>query len=127
MAMRELILDSSHDITTTAYGDGQLCLSRFGDSDTALRAKQRVNCLLRTEEGEAFADAGYGVPWFSEILGLGTAHLDVATALIREKVEEMDCVEKVSKVKIEVPSGGRKLGGSVRFVACDGTNESGEF
>lgn len=126
--MRELILDSgTHDIKTTAYGDGQVCLARFGDSDTALRARQRVNCLLRTEEGEAFAEAGYGVPWFAEILGLGAAHLDVATAIIREKVEGLDCVDKVTKIKLEAKAGGRSVGGTVRFTATDGTSESGEF
>jgi hypothetical protein len=65
------------------------------------------------------------VPWFKRILGLPAQYLDVATAIIRDKLTALPTVKKVVKIVLDV--NGRKIGGSFRIQANDGSVTSGEF
>lgn len=127
--MLELQLNKeSHDIFLTAYKEtGKKYISRFANTDVKNRAGQRVLCMLKTEEGEAFTNENYGVPWFGKILGLSINHLDVATKILRDKVRALPCVQRVSSVNLELKKGERNVSGSVSFVATDGSEDSETF
>lgn len=121
--MNELLLSKENDI----YLDGDR-IARIGRSSprsVAASVRQAVLCMLRTEEGEAFADIEEGVPWFGRILGLEAAHLDVATKIIREKILAVGGVAEVVSLNLDVD--GRKVGGRFVVRCTDGETTEGNF
>jgi hypothetical protein len=121
--MNEFRLNSSHDLQLSGTHIARI---RKEDHDAYRTiAEQQCLCLLRCEEGESFVDYTHGVPWFKRILGLPAQYLDVATAIIRDKLTALPTVKKVVKIVLDV--NGRKIGGSFRVQANDGSVTSGEF
>lgn len=121
--MNELRLNSNHDLEL----DGSR-IARIVKADAdAYRneAEQQCLCLLRCEEGESFVDYTHGVPWFHRILGLPVQYLDVATAIIRQKLAELPTVKKVVQIALDVK--GRNVGGTFKVQAKDGNVTTGEF
>lgn len=121
--MNGLRLNANHDLELAGTH-----IARIQKDDTdAFRkeAEQQCLCLLRCEEGESFIDYTHGVPWFHRILGLPAQYLDVATSIIRTKLSQLPTVKKVVQVAIEVK--GRKMGGTFRVQANDGSVTTGEF
>ena len=122
-SMNELRLDSNHDIALSGTHIARILPS---DPDAARKeAEQQCLCLLRCEEGESFVDYTHGVPWFHRILGLPAQYLDVATAIIRQKLSQLPSVKKVVKISLEVK--GRNMGGKFKVQAKDGSVTTGEF
>ena len=121
--MNELRLNQNHDIELS----GNRIARIVKDDPDAFRkeSEQQCLCLLKCEEGESFVDYTHGVPWFNRILGLPVQYLDVATAIIRQKLSELPTVKKVVQVALEVK--GRNMGGKFRVQANDGSFTTGEF
>lgn len=121
--MNEFRLDSSHDLKL----DGtHIARIRKEEKDAyKTMAQQQCLCLLRCEEGESFVDYTHGVPWFKKILGMPVQYLDVATAIIREKLAALPTVKKVVQIALQVK--GRNIGGTFKVQANDGSVTSGEF
>lgn len=121
--MNELRLNNSHDIELS----GNRIARILKDDPDAFRngAEQQCLCYLRCEEGESFVDYTHGIPWFKRILGLPTQYLDVATSIIRQKLSELPKVKKVVKIVLSV--NGRKMGGTFKVQANDGSVTTGEF
>ena len=121
--MNEFRLDSSHDLEL----DGtHIARIRKEEKDSyKTMAQQQCLCLLRCEEGESFVDYTHGVPWFKKILGMPVQYLDVATAIIREKLAALPTVKKVVQIALQVK--GRNIGGTFKVQANDGSVTSGEF
>lgn len=121
--MNEFRLNSSHDLQLSGTHIARI---RKEDHDAyRTMAEQQCLCLLRCEEGESFVDYTHGVPWFKRILGLSAQYLDVATAIIRDKLTALPNVKKVVKIVLDV--NGRKIGGSFRVQANDGSVTTGDF
>ena len=121
--MNELRLDNNHDIALSGTHIARIIPS---DVDSYRKeAEQQCLCLLRCEEGESFVDYTHGVPWFKRILGLPAQYLDVATAIIRQKLSQLPTVKKVLKISLEVK--GRNMGGKFKVQAKDGSVTTGEF
>ena len=124
-SMNELRLDNNHDIALSGTHIARIMPS---DPDAARKeAEQQCLCLLRCEEGESFVDYTHGVPWFNRILGLPAQYLDVATAIIRQKLSQLPTVKKVVKISLEVKGGRRNMGGKFKVQAKDGSVTTGEF
>ena len=122
-SMNELRLDNNHDIALSGTHIARILPS---DVDSYRKeAEQQCLCLLRCEEGESFVDYTHGVPWFNRILGLPAQYLDVATAIIRQKLSQLPTVKKVVKIALEVK--GRNMGGKFKVQAQDGSVTTGEF
>ena len=122
-SMNELRLDNNHDIALSGTHIARILPS---DVDSYRKeAEQQCLCLLRCEEGESFVDYTHGVPWFNRILGLPAQYLDVATAIIRQKLSQLPTVKKVLKISLEVK--GRNMGGKFKVQAKDGSVTTGEF
>ena len=123
--MNELRLDNNHDIALSGTHIARIMPS---DPDAARKeAEQQCMCLLKCEEGESFVDYTHGVPWFHRILGLPAQYLDVATAIIRQKLSQLPTVKKVVKISLEVKGGRRNMGGKFKVQAKDGSVTTGEF
>ena len=123
--MNELRLDNNHDIALSGTHIARIIPS---DVDSYRKeAEQQCLCLLRCEEGESFVDYMHGVPWFKRILGLPAQHLDVATAIIRQKLSQLPTVKNVVKIALEVKGGRRNMGGKFKVQARDGSVTTGEF
>ena len=123
--MNELRLDNNHDISLSGTHIARILPS---DADSYRKeAEQQCLCLLRCEEGESFVDYTHGVPWFKRILGLPAQYLDVATAIIRQKLSQLPTVKKVVKIALEVKGGSRNMGGKFKVQARDGSVTTGEF
>lgn len=121
--MNEFRLNSSHDIQLSGTHIARI---RKEDHDAyKSMAQQQCLCLLRCEEGESFVDYTHGVPWFKKILGLPVQYLDVATAIIRDKLTALPTVKKVVKIVLDVK--GRNVGGTFKVQAKDGNVTTGEF
>lgn len=121
--MNELWLNSSHDLQLSGTHIARI---RKQDKDAYRKtAEQQCLCLLRCEEGESFVDYTHGVPWFKRILGLPVQYLDVATAIIRDKLSALPTVKKVVKIALDVK--GRNIGGTFSVQANDGSVTRGEF
>lgn len=121
--MNELRLNQNHDIELSGTRIARIVKD---DADACRKeAEQQCLCLLKCEEGESFVDYTHGVPWFHRILGLPVQYLDVATAIIRQKLSELPTVKKVVQVSLEVK--GRNMGGKFRVQAKDGSVTTGEF
>lgn len=121
--MNELRLNNSHDIELSG---NRIARILPGEPESFRKeAEQQCLCLLKCEEGESFVDYTHGVPWFNRILGLPAQYLDVATAIIRQKLSELPTVKKVVQVALEVK--GRNMGGKFRVQANDGSVTTGEF
>lgn len=128
--MNEHCLNESHDIELDASrvsvvgGVSYAPIKRImlSDSDkgscVAKKVKQSVLCFLKTMEGECFTDRTYGIPWFDKVLGTPVAFLDAVQAIFREKIEQLEDVEKV--VSVDLKSDGRNLTGSVRVQSKNG-------
>lgn len=124
-SMNELRLDNNHDIALSGTHIARILPS---DVDSYRNeAEQQCLCLLRCEEGESFVDYTHGVPWFKRILGLPAQYLDVATAIIRQKLSQLPTVKKVVKIALEVKGGSRNMGGKFKVQARDGSVTTGEF
>ena len=122
-SMNELRLDNNHDIALSGTHIARILPS---DVDSYRKeAEQQCLCLLRCEEGESFVDYTHGVPWFNRILGLPAQYLDVATAIIRQKLSQLPTVKKVLKISLEVKN--RNMGGKFKVQAKDGSVTTGEF
>lgn len=121
--MREMILNKSHDIQLT--GDGSSFARFNGIATMAQQVAQAAECLLRTEQGEAFTNGAHGCPWFSEILGLAPVHLDIAKRIIKRKLSAVPNVREVAAVTID--SDGRNITGSFKLICTDGSNAEGNF
>ena len=122
-SMNELRLDNNHDIALSGTHIARILPS---DVDSYRKeAEQQCLCLLRCEEGESFVDYTHGVPWFNRILGLPAQYLDVATAIIRQKLSQLPTVKKVLKISLEVK--GRNMGGKFKVQARDWSVTTGEF
>ena len=122
-SMNELRLDNNHDIALSGTHIARIMPS---DPDAARKeAEQQCMCLLKCEEGESFVEYTHGVPWFNRILGLPAQYLDVATAIIRQKLSQLPTVKKVVKIALEVK--GRNMGGKFKVQAQDGSVTTGEF
>lgn len=121
--MNELRLNNHHDIELS----GNRIARILKDDKDAFRkeSEQHCLCLLRCEEGESFVDYTHGVPWFHRILGLPAQFLDVATAIIRQKLSELPTVKNVVQIVLDVK--GRKIGGTFKVQARDGSSTTGEF
>ena len=116
-------LNNNHDIELSGNRIARIVKD---DADAYRKeAEQQCLCLLKCEEGESFVDYTHGVPWFNRILGLPAQYLDVATAIIRQKLSELPTVKKVVQVALEVK--GRNMGGKFRVQAKDGNVTTGEF
>ncbi len=118
--MNDMRLSTSHDI----YLDGDR-IARFpksGDRATAASVGQAALCMARTEEGEAFADPGEGIPWFRSILGLPESHLDVALRIVREKLEAVPGVSECVRLELEAMRGARSVSGSFTIRAGGATD-----
>lgn len=123
--MNELRLDNNHDIALSGTHIARILPS---DVDSYRKeAEQQCLCLLRCEEGESFVDYTHGVPWFKRILELPAQYLDVATAIIRQKLSQLPTVKKVVKIALEVKGGSRNMGGKFKVQARDGSVTTGEF
>lgn len=121
--MNELRLNSNHDLELDGNRIARIVKS---DPDACRKiAEQQCLCLLRCEEGESFVDYTHGVPWFKRILGLPVQYLDVATAIIRDKLSALPSVKKVVKIELDVK--GRNIGGYFCVQANDGTVTRGDF
>lgn len=121
--MNEFRLNSSHDIELSGTHIARI---RKDEKDAyKAMAQQQCLCLLRCEEGESFVDYTHGVPWFKKILGLPVQYLDVATAIIREKLSALPTVNKVVQIALDVKK--RNIGGTFKVQAKDGSVTSGEF
>lgn len=121
--MNEMRLNNNHDIELSGNRIARIVKD---DADAYRKeAEQQSLCLLKCEEGESFVDYTHGVPWFNRILGLPAQYLDVATAIIRQKLSELPTVKKVVQVSLEVK--GRNMGGKFRVQAKDGIVTTGEF
>lgn len=121
--MNELRLDENHDLQLSGTRIARILKS---DPDAYRKeAEQACLCLLRCEEGESFIDYTHGVPWFNRILGLPAQYLDVATAIIRQKLSALHSVKKV--VQIVLNAKGRNLTGTFKVQARDGSVTTGEF
>lgn len=118
-------LDGTHDISLA--GDGIMRVSASSGYTRADSAAQAVLCMLRTEEGEAFADPSEGVPWFRRILGLPASHLDVAARILRAKAEGVRGVSRVESLELDSDGQVRNVSGHVRIKADDGTTATEEF
>lgn len=121
--MNELRLNSNHDLELSGTRISRI----LKDSPDANRihTQQQCLCMLRCEEGESFVDHTHGIPWFNRILGLPAQYLDVATSIIRNKISALPSVEKVIKIVLKVK--GRKMGGTFKVQAKDGSITTGEF
>lgn len=124
-SMNELRLDNNHDIALSGTHIARILPSEV--DSYRKEAEQQCLCLLRCEEGESFVDYTHGVPWFKRILGLPAQHLDVATAIIRQKLSQLPTVKKVVKMALEVKGGRRNMGGKFKVQARDGSVTTGEF
>lgn len=121
--MNELRLDENHDLQLSGSRIARILKS---DPDACRKeAEQACLCLLRCEEGESFVDYTHGVPWFNKILGLPAQHLDVATAIIRQKLSSLPSVKKV--VQIVLNANGQNLAGTFKVQAQDGSVTTGDF
>lgn len=121
--MNELALNRNHDLELSGTRIARIAK----DDQDAYRkeSEQQCICLLKCEEGESFVDYTHGVPWFHRILGLPAQHLDVATAIVRQKLSELPTVKKVVQVALDVK--GRNIGGTFKVQANDGSVTTGEF
>ena len=121
--MNELRLNNHHDLELSGNSIARIVKD---DADAYRKeSEQQCMCLLRCEEGESFVDYTHGVPWFHRILGLPAQYLDVATAIIRQKLSQLPTVKKVVKISLEVK--GRNIGGKFKVQARDGSVTTGEF
>ena len=122
-SMNELRLNNNHDLELSGNSIARIVKD---DADAYRKeSEQQCLCLLRCEEGESFVDYTHGVPWFKRILGLPAQYLDVATAIIRQKLSQLPAVKKVVKISLEVK--GRNMGGKFKVQAKDGSVTTGEF
>lgn len=121
--MNELRLNNHHDLELSGTRIARI----LKDDPDAFRkeSEQQCLCVLRCEEGESFVDYTHGIPWFHRILGLPVQYLDVATAIIRKKLSELQTVKKVVQIVLNVK--GRNMGGSFKVQARDGSVTTGEF
>lgn len=121
--MNELRLNNHHDIELSGNRIARIVKS---DHDAYRKeSEQQCLCLLRCEEGESFVDYTHGVPWFHRILGFPVQYLDVATAIIRQKLAELPTVKKVVQIALDVK--GHNVGGTFKVQAKDGNVTTGEF
>lgn len=107
--MNDLRLSPSHDIFLS--GDRIARFPKSGDRAAAASVGQAALCMARTEEGEAFADPGEGIPWFRSILGLPESHLDVALRIVREKLEAVPGVSECVRLELSAGRGSRSVSG----------------
>lgn len=121
--MNELRLNNSHDLELS--GNHIARIEKNDDDANRKECEQQCLCLLRCEEGESFVDYTHGVPWFNKILGLPIQYLDVATAIIRQKLSQMPTVKKVLQVILDV--NGRNMSGTFKVQSKDGDVTTGEF
>lgn len=122
-SMNELRLNNNHDLELSGNSIARIVKD---DADAYRKeSEQQCLCLLRCEEGESFVDYTHGVPWFNRILGLPAQYLDVATAIIRQKLSQLPTVKKVVKISLEVKN--RNMGGKFKVQAKDGSVTTGEF
>lgn len=122
--MNELRLSSSHDIFLS--GDRIARFPKSGDRASAASVGQAALCMTKTEEGEAFADPGEGIPWFRSILGLPESHLDVALRIVREKLEAVPGVSECVRLELSAGKGTRALSG--RFtIRAGGATDTEDF
>ena len=120
--MNDLRLSSGHDIYLS--GDRIARFPKSGNRATASSVGQAALCMARTEEGEAFADPGEGIPWFRSILGMPESHLDVALRLVREKIEAVPGVSECVRLELSAERGARKMSG--RFTIRAGSAQDTE-
>lgn len=121
--MYEMKLGGNNDIAID--GDHIARFTAVDKVSFSRRVAQIAKAMLKTEEGEAFTDAGHGCPWFSKILGLPLVHLDVAKKIIRDKLEAIEGVKKVTRVELDAD--GRNISGSFTLLCEDGQTVTGEF
>lgn len=122
-SMNELRLNNNHDLELSGNSIARIVKD---DADAYRKeSEQQCLCLLRCEEGESFVDYTHGVPWFHRIFGLPAQYLDVATAIIRQKLSQLPTVKKVVKISLEVK--GRNIGGKFKVQSRDGSVTTGEF
>lgn len=121
--MNEMRLDNNHNV----YLDGDK-IARFSNNSKNEIA-QLVECMLKTEEGEAFTNIEHGIPWLEKILGLPMSHLDVATKIIKEKILQVEGVESI--ISLELVAGDkeqqRNITGSFKIKCTDGSIAKGGF
>lgn len=120
--MNDLRLSSEHDIYLS--GDRIARFPKSGNRATASSVGQAALCMARTEEGEAFADPGEGIPWFHSILGMPESHLDVALRIVREKLEAVPSVSECVRLELSAEKGTRKVSG--RFTVRAGSAQDTE-
>ena len=97
--MNELRLNQNHDIELSGTRIARIVKD---DADAYRKeAEQQCLCLLKCEERESFVDYTHGVPWFHRIFGLPVQYLDVATAIIRQKLSVLPRLVK-SPYKTEI-------------------------
>lgn len=119
--MNEMRLDQSHDI----YLEGG-SIARFGTgSSRSERVGQLALCMMKTEEGEAFTDIEHGIPWFDQVLEIPQSFVDVAAAMIRDKLKAVPGVKSVPNVTVRVD--GRNFSGKYTVMAEDGSTATDEF
>lgn len=115
--MHELKLNKNHDLELKGNS-----IARFTSEQTQQRTSQLALCVMKTNEGEAFIDNTHGIPWTEKILGLAIQNLDVATRIIRKKMQEVDGIQKVVKVELQPNLRKRTMNGVVVLL-----NEQGKL
>ena len=123
--MNELRLNELHDIELNSKGH----INRFfSASSVSERVRQICLCLLKTNEGECFVNGLHGIPWFEKpasrlssrqsgqagILGTPSTHLDVVGKILEDKLNALEDVKKVKKIKLKTD--GRNLSGRVQII-----------
>lgn len=126
MRMNGRILNQYNDIFTESYIENGVTKYRIA---RALTFKQKVmrniSCVLKTFEGECFTDYDAGVPWFDNILGNSVLFTDEISQEIKDKILEVDGVEKVVDIAVKID--GRNVSGKFKVMLSDGSTEKGEF
>lgn len=108
--------------------DGDIYVSGTGVSRCSSYAETvmlAIRTQLKTFKGECFSDEDAGVPWYDDILGSSTSSIDNIRQEIREKIESVEGVDKITSMSMNVNK--RKISGSYTVRLDDGTTASGSY
>ena len=108
--------------------DGDIYVSGTGVSRCSSYAETvilNIRTQMKTFEGECFSDEDAGVPWYDDVLGVSTSALDNIRQEIREKIESVEGVDKITSMSMSVNK--RKMSGSYTVSLDDGTTASGTY